>query len=1099
MTVEPDVFPAASGQERMWFLARLEPELAVYNVNLWIPINPDYPADLVRRALATLVGRHEPLRTAFRLDGDGSAGTVVQVIHPEVEVALTETDLTDLPVADREPAFHRLARDDAARPFPLDRPPLWRARLVRLADDDLRLIWICDHTIFDGASSDPFVTELWECAAALAEGRPPRLVDLPIQYADYAVWQRRRLTPERVEAELAYWRKALADLPDDLGLPTDRPRPPVRSYRGEVHQFALSAELTSRVEQWSQRHNVTTFMTLLAVFKTLLARWAGHPDVFVGCPMAGRVRPELQPLIGMFVNAVVVRTDLGGDPTFADVVRRVRASLLEAIEHQELPFERIVDDLQRTRDLSRPPLYQVAFNLVPSDTRGQIANGTVKVDLALDLNIRDGRLHGRLEYATDLFEAATAERLAGIYGVLLAAALDDPERPISRLPLLTDAQRAAVLAAGYGESVELPSPAVLTDLLRRQAERTPEAVAVVDDAGALRYAELHARANRLAHRLRALGVGPETPVAVCVERRLELLVAVVAVVKAGGVLAPLDPEHPDARLAFQLADSGAAVVVTQRALAGRFAPAAPGPAAQPGDPGPTERPGDPGPTERPGDPGPAERPGGHDGPVLVLVDEPDGGSWPETEPAPVLHPDNAAYLLYTSGSTGRPKGVLTSHRSLVNRLVWMQHRFGLGADDAVLHKTSAGFDVSLWELFWPLVTGARLVLAAPGGHRDPAYLRDAIVRHGVTTVHFVPSMLELFLATDGIEACRSLRRVISSGEELTRGLAERCHRRLPGTGPHNLYGPTEAAIDVSAWPFDPDQPGPVPIGRPVANTRLHVLDRWLEPVPVGFPGELYLGGVQLARGYLGRPGLTAAAFLPDPHGPAGSRLYRTGDRARLRADGAVEYLGRTDTQVKINGVRVELGEVESVLAGHDRVRGAVAAVRDDAPGGRGLVVYVDWAGDPAEASPQLRELLARHLPATLLPRAYVVTSPLPTLPSGKVDRSRLPAPDGADRSQVATGYQPPSTPLEEELCAIWAQLLGRDRVGVADDFFELGGHSLLAVQLVGRLRERYGVEFPLRRCFEVTTVAGQALEILALRLGDDDPLALLAELEAEEN
>ncbi|MBO4207991.1 non-ribosomal peptide synthetase [Micromonospora echinofusca] len=1072
MTAEPDVFPAASGQERMWFLARLEPDLAVYNVNLWIPLPPDYDLPLVREALTLLVRRHEVLRTTFRLDTaepgtgagadstDGAAarGGVVQLVHPDAALDVTATDLRDLPAAEREPAFHRLARADAARPFALDRAPLWRARLVRLAADDLRLIWICDHTVFDGASSDPFVTELLECAAALAEGRPPRLVDLPIQFADYAVWQRGRLTDERVATELAHWRRVLADLPDELGLPTDRPRPPVRSYRGEVHRFALSAALTARVEQWSQRRGVTPFMTLLAAFKTLLSRWAGHPDIVVGCPMAGRALPELQPLIGMFVNAVVIRTDLGGDPGFTDIVHRVRAALLESIDHQELPFERIVEDLQRTRDLSRPPLYQVAFNLVPSDTRGQIANGTVKVDLALDLNVRDGRLHGRLEYATDLFDTATVQRLADTYTTLLTAALDDPDRPISRLPLLTAAQRAAVLAAGHGADVPLPAPALLTDLLDAQARRTPDAVAVVAGPDTLGYAALHTRANRLAHRLRERGVGPETPVAVCVPRRPDLVVALLAVLKAGGVLAPLDPDHPPARLAFQLADSRAAVVLTTHDLRERFA--------------------------------------AHDQVTVVPVDEPDRQPGPDTPPPTDLHPEHAAYLLYTSGSTGRPKGVLTSHRSLVNRLAWMQQRFRLGTDDAVLHKTSAGFDVSLWELFWPLVTGARLVLAAPDGQRDPGYLRDEIVRSEVTTVHFVPSMLELFVSTDGIEACRSLRRIVCSGEELTRSLAERCRQRLPDTGPHNLYGPTEAAIDVSAWPFDPAVPGPVPIGRPEANTRLHVLDRWLEPLPVGFPGELYLGGVQLARGYLGRPGRTAGVFLPDPHGPAGARLYRTGDLARLRADGAVEYLGRTDAQVKVHGVRVELGEIESVLVGHPQVRRAVAAIRDDAPGGRGLVAYVDWAGEPTDAPARLRELLGQHLPVTLLPQAFVLTTDFPTSPSGKVDRAALPAPAGTDRTQVAAAYQPPGTPLEEELCALWAQLLGRDRVGVADDFFELGGHSLLAVQLVGRLRERYGVEFPLRRCFEVTTVGGHALEILALRLADTDAEALLAALEA---
>ena len=1067
MTDEPDVFPVASGQERMWFLAQLEPELAVYNVNLWIPLRPAWGTDLVRRALTRLVDRHEALRTTFRMAVDDPGGQdgptpergVVQLVHPTVPMDLTVTDLRDLPADTRAAEFERIARHDAARPFTLDRPPLWRARVVHLDAGDVRLIWICDNTVFDGASSDPFVTELLEIMAALAEDRLPLLADLPIQYADYAVWQRGQLTGQRVAAELAHWRTVLADLPEELGLPTDRPRPPVRSYRGEVHRFALPPELTTRVEQWSRRRGVTPFMTLLAAFKTLLSRWAGQSDVFVGCPMAGRPLPELRQLIGMFVNAVVIRTDLGGDPTFADAVRRVRSSLLDAMEHQELPFERIVEDLRRTRDLSRPPLYQVAFNLVPSDTRGQIANGTVKVDLALDLNVRDGRLHGRLEYATDLFDAATVERLAGTFTTLLTAALDDPDRPISRLPLLTVQQRAAVLAAGHGPRTELPDPAVLTDLLRAQAERTPHAVAVVAGDTSLTYAELHTRANRLAHHLRGLGAGPETPVAVCCRRGLPLVVAVVAVLKAGAVLAPLDPDVPGERAVFQLADSGVAVVIAER-----------------------------------------DRLPDTDLPLVPIDDavgEPGTAAGPDTEPDPGLQPDHAAYLLYTSGSTGRPKGVLTSHRSLVNRLDWMQRRFPLDGTDAVLHKTSAGFDVSLWELFWPLTTGARLVLAEPGGQGDPAYLRDEIIRSGVTTVHFVPSMLELFAAEDGIEACRSLRRVICSGEELTRGLAQRCHERLPDVGPYNFYGPTEAAIDVSMWPFDPTGSGPVPIGYPVDNTRLHVLDRRLEPVPVGFPGELYLGGVQLARGYHRLPVLTAERFLPDPHGAVGERLYRTGDLARLRPDGAVDDLGRADTQVKIHGVRVELGEIESVLARHPRVRRAVAAIRDDAPGGRGLIAYVDFDGDPGEAPAALRELLARHLPMTLLPQAYVLTTDFPQLPSGKVDRAALPAPSATGRAQITAAYVAPATPLEQELCTLWARLLGRDLVGAADDFFDLGGHSLLAAQLVGRLRERYGVELPLRRCFEVTTVAGHALEILALRLAAEE-VDLLAALEAVE-
>jgi amino acid adenylation domain-containing protein len=616
---------------------------------------------------------------------------------------------------------------------------------------------------------------------------------------------------------------------------------------------------------------------------------------------------------------------------------------------------------------------------------------------------------------------------------------------LSRLPLLTDSRRATTPTLGHGPVSELPSPAVLPDLLLAQARRTPDAPAVVCGSETLSYAELHARARRLAAVLRRLGVGPEVPVAICAERSLELVVALLAVFNAGGVLVPLDPEHPRDRLLFQITDARAAVLLTQRDLSPTL-----------GDPGCP----------------------------VVLLDEP-ATEFSRADPGPAdrLHPDNAACLLFTSGSTGWPKGVVTSHRALVNHLEWTQRRFGLTADDIVLHKTSLSFDVSLWELLWPLVSGAQLVLAHPNGHRDPGYLCDEITRQKVTTVHFVPSMLDAFLDASGIEQCRSLRRVISSGEDLTRTTVDRCHEQLPHAELHNLYGPTEAAIDVSAWLCRPGESGRVPIGHPAPNTQLYVLDRWLEPVPVGFPGDLYIAGVQLARGYLGEPARTAEVFLPNPYGPAGSRLYRTGDRARVRPDGAIEFLGRADTQVKVHGVRVELGELESILVEHPKVRQVAATVRGDTPGSRELVVYVCWDGDPGEVTPTLREVLARRVPESTMPKAFVTTAEFPTLPSGKVDRSALPA--GED-GPVVTPYQQPDTPGEQELCDLWSELLGRDKIGATDDFFQLGGHSLLAVALVDQVRERFGIELPLRRCFEITTISEHAQEILGLSLAGQD-------------
>ncbi|WP_440064960.1 non-ribosomal peptide synthetase [Streptosporangium sp. OZ121] len=1085
-----DVFPSSSGQERMWFLARFEPELAVYNIGMLMPMSARQPVDPRRleAAVAHVVRRHEVLRTVFEFRD----GQVVQIVSGAVPpVRLTETDLTHLPAGEREAELARLAKSDSVTPFVLDQAPLWRLRQVRMGENDLRLICVFDHTVFDGVSSHVFVNELEECYDAIGEGREPKLAELPIQFADFAVWQRGRLTGQFVEDELAHWRERLAGIPADLALPADRPRPRSRSYRGEMQLGAFSPEVSAGIQRLAKDLNSTLFTVMLTAFATVLARWSGQYDVVVGTPIAGRLLPETEPVIGMFVNAVALRADLTGDPTFAEAAGRVRTTVAEALDHQELPFERLVEALQPTRDLSVPPIYQVMFNLAADTNEGQIANGTAKVDLQLDLNMREGRLHTRLEYSTDLFDRSTIERFGACLETLVEAAVAAPETPISRLPLLTPAQRDHVVALGTGEdsgrvvdllagaagvagtvggtgpagardAVTSGAGATLTSLIEAQVARTPDAPAVVTGDVTLTYAELDGRATELARWLRGIGVRRGSPVAVCAERSAELVVGLLAVLKAGGAYVPLDPEYPPSRLAFMLADSGARVMLTQRHLRDLL-------------------------------PEGAVKP--------VLLDAPDTwGPQPPGTPLPATGPDDAAYVIYTSGSTGRPKGVVNTHRGIVNRLAWMQDRFGLTPAEAVLQKTPTSFDVSVWEFFWPLVTGASLVPVRPGGHRDPNHQRDLIKAHSVSTAHFVPSMLALFLEETGIESCHSLKRVICSGEELPPRLAARFFERLPGVELHNLYGPTEAAVDVTAWRVEPegvDALHTLPIGPPMPGNRLHVLDDLLRPAPVGVPGHLHIGGVQVARGYAGRPGLTAERFVPDPYGPPGSRLYATGDLARVRADGDIEFLGRLDDQVKVHGWRVELGEIEAVIAEHPKVRRAVVALRDDAPGGRGLVGYVDWSGDASALTAELRRTLAKKLPAALIPQAFVGIDHLPLGPSGKLDRGALPAPTGSGRADLGTPYTEPRTPLETELCALWSELLGRERIGVEDDFFQLGGHSLLAVLLVTRYRETYGVEMPLRRCFEITTVTEHALAVLELQLGDDDEelAALLATLE----
>jgi amino acid adenylation domain-containing protein len=1066
-------FQASFAQERVWLASQRQPGSPLYTLVGLISLPFRVEAADVEAALREVVRRHEALRTCFRVDG----GTLVQVVHDTVPVEAARLDLSGLPPAEREERLARLHADEGRVPIPLDRAPLWRARLLRFAEADWRLIVAAHHAAFDATSFVNLWAELTELCRAVADGRTARLPELPIQYADYAVWQRQRYSGEALDGHLRYWRERLAGLPAVHAVPTDRPRPAVPSRAGDEVRFDLPDDVTARVEELARQHRASPFMVLLAAWAALLSRLSGQADVVVGVPVAGRDLPELAPLIGMFVNQVVVRVDAAGEPSFAELLGRVRDTVLDAWEHQDTPFQLVVEALAPARERSVAPLYQIGFNYVPRSGIGD-SHGAAEDDLMLDL----GRREGRLEYATDLFDAATARVIAGRYLRLLAAAVRDPGTILSGLELLDPGERALVVRTWNATAADYPAEATLHELVAAQAARTPEATAVIFEGERLSYADLDARAERLSGILRGWGVGPETLVGVCAERSPELVVGLLGVLKAGGAYVPLDPEYPAERLAFMLADAAVPVLLTQRRLLGRL-------------PASTAR-------------------------VLVL-DNPAamaGRQEPPGAPAGArVLPENMAYVIYTSGSTGRPKGVANTHRGIVNRLVWMQHAYRLGPDDVVLQKTPASFDVSVWEFFWPLLAGARLVLARPGGHRDPAYLRELIVRERVTTAHFVPSMLAVFLAEegeDGAERCGSLRRVICSGEELPVALARRFLARLPGSELHNLYGPTEAAVDVSAWRCDPVAlagTARVPIGGPIHNLRLYVLDRRMGPVPVGVVGELYLGGVGLARGYLARPALTAERFVPDPFGPSGSRLYRTGDLARWRPDGTVEFLGRVDNQVKLRGLRIELGEIEAALLGQPEVSDAAVVVRRDPPddGEQRLVAYLATGPDPAPdpdpggglasdrlAPDRLREALRRVLPDYMVPSAFVTLDALPLSPSGKLDRTALPPPL-SDRKEGR--HAAPRSASEELVASVFAEVLGVERVGVDDDFFDLGGHSLLALRVVARLSEVVATEVGVHLLFASPTVAAlaAALEALLLveidELSDDEAERLLAE------
>jgi amino acid adenylation domain-containing protein len=1053
----PDRPPLSFAQERLWFLDRLASVGAAYHVAGGVRLRGELDADRLETSLAAVVARHEVLRTRF----PAADGVAWQEVGPVPERVLTRVDLRG--VVDPDGALERLAHRRARHPFDLESGPLHRFTLVRLDEGEHVLLVALHHAVADGGS----LPILWRDLAALYGGE--ELPPLALQYADYALWQRRRLDRERdrerLAPELAWWREHLAGLPPVLELSADRPRPPRASGTGGVVRRTLPAELVASADGLARRSGASRFMVLLAVFQALLGRSGGQEDFAVGTPMADRGRGELEDLVGLFLDTLVLRADLAGDPPFRELLRRVRATALGAYAHRNLPFERLVEALAPARSRSHEPLVQVLLVLeagerVP-DRLGDLAaraydtpTGAARLDLTLSLAPRsDGGLDAHLEYAADLFDATTAARLAARFAHLLGAAARSPDARLSDLPAMPAGERFQVLHEWNDTRRRLARSASgatsLGELFARQAERTPESVAVVEDgSGAPRHLTFGALARRggaLAAHLASLGVGPEVAVGLCAERSLELVVGLLAVVEAGGAWLPLDPSYPRERLEWMLEDAGAPVVVAEgqrrdllAAYAGEIVPLEPWSRSSPPAP---------------------------------------PGSPPRRDPPP----EAAAYLIYTSGSTGRPKGVVNGHRGIVNRLLWFQQVEPLGPDDRVLQKTPIGFDVSVWELFWPLVTGARLVLARPGGHRDGAYLAAAVARHRVTTAHFVPSMLAPFLEEPGLESdCRTLRRVVASGEALAPELVARYARRL-GAPLYDLYGPTEAAVEVSwarvAAGGEPERPDVVPIGRPISNLRLVVADPALRPAPLGVPGELVIGGAGVARGYLRRPGATAERFVPDPHASEpGARAYRTGDRARTLARGEIDFLGRLDQQVKVRGQRIEPGEIEAVLAARSDVRGAAVVAVPDGAGGLRLAAFVVPAGtgsDPAA----LREALARELPPAMVPSAVLPVPELPLTPSGKLDRAALAALAREAPAAAAAGVArraAPRGPVEDLLAGIWSELLGVPDPAVDDDFFALGGHSLLATRVMSRVRRALDVELPLEALFEAPTVAGLA-------------------------
>ncbi|WP_405775440.1 non-ribosomal peptide synthase/polyketide synthase [Streptomyces sp. NBC_00859] len=1015
----PEWVPVSFAQRRLWFLSRLEGPSATYNIPLVVGLRGEVDVDALDAAFSDVVGRHESLRTVF-VEVDGQPFQRVLSVE-EAAPALVVRE------SDRGGVWADVA-GVSAYAFDLESEIPVRAWAFRVAVGEWVLVAVVHHIAGDGWSLGPLARDLASAYGARCVGAVPQWEPLPVQYADYTLWQRELLGDEGDAEQVEFWRSELAGVPEELSLPFDRPRPLVASHQGDVVEFEFDAAVHRNVVSLARERGASVFMVVQAAVSGLLSRLGAGTDIPIGSPVAGRLDEALDDLVGFFVNTLVLRADVSGDPSFAELVARVRETDLRAFGAQDVPFERLVEVLNPVRSMGRHPLFQVALAFQNAPVSDLVMSGldvevvpvgtqVAKFDLSFNLAevfSEEGEpagITGGIEFATDLFDRSTIERMAGWLARFLEQVLANPEQPVSRARVLDDAELGRVLT-DWNDTAAVVPDRTLPELFEEQVARTPDATAVVFEGAELSYRSLNEQADRLARLLLERGAGPERFVAVALPRSAELVVALLAVLKTGAAYVPVDPDYPADRIAYILEDAAPMCVVTKEMLAES---------------------------------------------AQAVVDEYDLSV--------VVDPGSPAYVIYTSGSTGRPKGVVVEHRGIVNRLLWMQDRFPLAADDRVLQKTPSGFDVSVWEFFWPLLTGAGLVVARPGGHRDPEYLASLITQERVTTVHFVPSMLQVFLQEPAAARCRGVvRRVVCSGEALPPEAVDR-FRQVLDVPLFNLYGPTEASIDVSWWKCSAPAGTTVPIGRPVWNTKLYVLDEGLSPIPVGVAGELYIAGVQLARGYHQRPGLTAERFVADPFGAPGTRMYRTGDLVRWNTDGEIEYLGRTDDQVKIRGFRIELGEIETVLATHPDVTQATVIVRDER-----LVGYVVLA-DGVVLDPQvLRAHVAAAVPEYMVPSAILNLDALPLTANGKLDRRALPAPEFA-----ADGMgRAPRTPQEEVLCQVFAEVLGVERVSIDDNFFELGGHSLLATRLVSRVRAVLGVELGIRVLFEAPSVVGLA-------------------------
>lgn len=1037
--------PLSFAQEQLWFLEQLAPGNWFYNESSALRLQFAVDLKALEWSINEVVRRHEALRTTIVV----LSGKPVQMIAPQLRLSIATVDLRSLAQAERDAEAQRLATEDAQTSFDLAVSPLLRVTLLQLGVTESLLLLTMHHIAFDGWSFMIFLRELSEFYEARLARRSPNLPVLPIQFADYAVWQRKFLRGKGLESKLAYWRRQLAGLPV-LALALDRARPPVQRFQGARHAVSISKQLCSEARALAMKEGLTLFMTLLTVFKTLLGRYSGQADIVVGVPVANRNRVEIEGLIGFFVNTLVLRTDISGDPSFREALSRVRKVALEGFEHQDLPFEKLVEDLQPQRDLSRNPLFQVTFQIYGSNSSPagestsiedapappfEVESQTAKFDLRFDLSeTADNALTGFLEYDTELFDRETVARMAKHFEILLQSAVADPDRRLSQLEMLGGNEKRQLLVDWNQTATKYPRDKCIHQLFEAQAQRAPDAVAMVADGVGWSYSQLNARANRLAHYLQSLGVGPDSLVGISDERSAEMIVGLLAILKAGGAYLPLNLDDPLERLAFLTADAGVGVILTRERQVFHLA-------------------------ER----GITVIPLSLEGDMLATM--------PDHNPVNCARPDTLAYVMYTSGSTGKPKGVCVPHRAVV-RLVSNSNYLSVTSEDVFLHFAPLAFDASTFEIWGALLNGARVMVF-------PAYIPSLeelaqAVEAGVTVL-WLTSALFHRMVDSHLESLSRLRHLLAGGDVLSVAHVRKVLDSLPQCTLTNGYGPTENTTFTCCYSTkSSDSFGSVfPIGRPISNTTAYVLDAHCNPVPVGVPGELYTGGDGLARGYLNLKELTSLKFVPDPFSrEVGARLYRTGDLVRYRRDGVLEFLGRVDHQLKIRGFRVEPDEIEAVLREHPAVVDAVCMPWEETLGDRRLIAYVAADGHASSVN-DIRRFLQQRLPDYMVPSSIIQLAALPMTVNGKVDRKALPAPDHS-RPEIDSGYVAPRTDTERAITALWQEVLAIEKVGVNDNFFDLGGHSLYVVMLHNRIKATFQKELSIVDLFRYPTVGALA-------------------------